>query len=330
MKIGIFSTKKFEEAYFNQLNTGHHELIFIEEGLHANTVSLAKTCEVIALFSNDDCSEEVLKLLKKETAVKYIATRSAGTDHINLEVAKELGFSVANVPQYSPYAIAEHVIAMILALNRKLILADRQVKNYNFLLDDLIGFDLHGKTVGIIGLGRIGGILAKIIHGFGCTILGFDLIKNERLEKKFGVTYTDLDELYKNADIICLQTPLNEHTKHLINQEAIAKMKHGVILINASRGGVVNTEDLIAGLKSGKIGAAGLDVYEKEKGMYFFDHSHEILQDDIFARLLTFKNVLITGHQAFLTSNAIVNIVEETMKHIQDWSLQKKATNELF
>jgi D-lactate dehydrogenase len=330
MRVGIFSTKKFEQEYFNRLNIPQHELLFFEQALTKNSYLKAKDCEAIAIFSNDDCSEAVLNLLHTSTQVKYIATRSAGTDHINLSVAAALGFRVASVPQYSPYAIAEHVIALILALNRKLIIANEQVKNYNFLLDNLIGFDLHGKTVGIIGLGRIGAIVAKIMHGFGCNIIGFDILVNETLQQNYDINYTTLAQLYAESDIICIQTPLNEHTKYLINKTAIAQMKTGVMLINTSRGGVLNTEDVIEGLSSGKIGAAGLDVYEKEKGLFFFDHSNEIQQDKMFAQLLNFKNVLITGHQAFLTSNALDNIIGDTIAHITDWELYKKASDELF
>lgn len=330
MKIAIFSAKKFEIEYFTKLNSSHqHELVFLDVALNAQTYQNAKDCEAISIFTNDDCSEAVLQLLKTNTTVKYIAARSAGTDHINLPVAHQLGFKVAYVPQYSPYAIAEHVVALILALNRKLIQADKKVKNYNFLLDDLIGFDLNGKTVGIIGLGRIGAIVAKIMNGFGCKLIGYDVVVNDDLVNKFDLKYVSLDELYAQSDIICVQTPLNEHTKYLINKDSIAKMKTGVMIINTSRGGVVNTADLIEGLKAGKIGAAGLDVYEKEKGMFFFDHSTDILQDDLFARLLSFKNVLVTGHQAFLTENAINNIIGDTLQHCTDWSLGKAAANEI-
>lgn len=319
MKVAVFSAKEFEIEYFNQLNNSRHELVFFKESLNIETVHLSSDCDAISLFTNDDCSEAVLNLLKSQTKVKFIATRSAGTDHINLKVAKTLEFKVAYVPQYSPYAIAELVITLILALNRKIVQADKKVKQNNFLLDDLIGFDLHGKTVGIIGLGRIGAIVAKILNGFGCKLVGYDLVENAELKQLYGLKYTTLDELYSASDIITIQTPLNEHTKYLINESSISKMKDGVMIINTSRGGVINTVDLLNGLNTGKVGAAGLDVYEKEKGLFFFDHSNEINKDVVFNQLLTFKNVLITGHQGFLTSNAITNIIGDTLQHLSDW-----------
>jgi D-lactate dehydrogenase len=329
MRIAVYSTKKFEVDYFNKLNALQHELVFFEQTLNVDTVNLSKDCDAIAIFTNDDCSDIVLQLLVQNTKVKYIATRSAGIDHINIPKAKILGLRVAYVPQYSPYAIAEHVVALILALNRKLILSDKKVKSYNFLLDDLIGFDLNGKTVGIIGVGRIGGIVAKIMHGFGCKLLGFDLAHNHDLEQQYQLQYTELETLYQHSDIICIQTPLNEHTKYLINKSSISKMKNGVMIINTSRGGVINTVDLIEGIKTGKVGAAGLDVYEKEKGLFFFDHSNDSHDDEVFAQLLCFDNVLVTGHQAFLTENAINNIIGDTLQHCTDWENNQPVKNEL-
>jgi D-lactate dehydrogenase len=300
----------------------------VEESLSLKTVHLAEGFEAISVFTNDDLSEEVLQILAA-MQVKFIATRSAGFDHINICKAEVLEISVANVPEYSPYSIAEHAIALLLALNRKIVRADQNVKDHNFSLDDLIGFDLHGKTIGIIGLGKIGGIVAKILHGFGCRILAFDLYPNQDYIDQYGMEYVSLDQLYQQSDIISIHCPLNNATRHMINEEAIKKMKKGVMLINTGRGAVVDTEALIKGLKEEKIGFAGLDVYENEKGLFFFNHENKILQDDTFARLTTFQNVLITGHQAFLTKEALGSIAETTIENLECFAKGVRPKSEL-
>ncbi|GAL86380.1 lactate dehydrogenase-like oxidoreductase [Sporocytophaga myxococcoides] len=328
MKLAIYSTKPYERKYLESANKGKHELCFFEEALSSETVYRANGCDAISIFTNDDASAEVLEIIKKLN-IRSIAVRAAGYDNVDLKKATELSFKVANVPDYSPYSIAEHTAMLILALNRKVVQADHKVKDYNFLLDELIGFDLNGRTVGIIGVGKIGGILAKIMNGFGCKVLGFDIKENKDYTEKYNLQYVSLDEMYQKADIISLHAPLNEHTKFMINKESISKMKDRVMIVNTGRGGLINTIDAIDALKSGKIGYLGLDVYEKEKGLFFYNHSADIMKDDVFARLLTFKNVIITGHQAFLTDNALKNISDTTIYNIDCWQSGNKSKNEL-
>jgi D-lactate dehydrogenase len=328
MKLTVFSTKNFEKEYLIASNRKNHELQFYKEALNIETCHRAKGSEGIVIFANDDASSAVLEELKK-SGVKYIAIRAAGYDQVNIHCASELGIKVANVPEYSPYAIAEHAVAMMLALNRHIMQSDRNVKNFNFQLDELIGFDMNNKTVGIIGMGRIGKIVAKILFGFGCKILAFDINKDPEAASKYGVEYCSLEALASSSDIITIHAPLNSQTKYLINKDLIGKMKKGVMLINTGRGPVLKTTDVLEALKSGHIGYLGLDVYEHEKGLFFYDHSDEILQDDIFARLLSFKNVLITGHHAFLTKNALKNIADTTFYNIDCWANGAPSPNEL-
>lgn len=328
MKIAVYSAHKFELETLYQANSAKHEIKLIDTYLTPETVALAESCKCVAIFTNDDASAPVLEKLK-DIGVKYLALRSAGYNHVDLQKAKELGLKVANVPEYSPYAVAEHTVALILALNRKLIRANSRVRDLNFSLDGLTGFDMNGMTVGIIGLGKIGRIVARILYGFGCKLVGYDIQEDTELIEKYELQYVGIDELCEISDIITLQVPLNEQTKYIINKEQIANMKKGVMLINTSRGGLLNTREVIAALKTGHIGYLGLDVYEEEKGLFFEDHSENILQDDVIARLLTFKNVLITSHQAFLTTTALKNIAETTIYNVDCWSRNEKSKNEL-
>ncbi len=328
MKVAVYSAHKFEMENLVTANSKKHQLKLIDTYLTPETVPLAKGCDCVALFANDDGSASVLESLK-EVGVKFIALRSAGYNHVNIEKAKELEIKVANVPEYSPYAVAEHTVALMLAMNRKLIRAHSRVRELNFSLDGLTGFDMNGICVGIIGLGRIGGIVAKILHGFGCKLLGYDLDINESLVANYNLRYTTIDNICKEADIITLHVPLNDETRYIIDKEEIEKMKTGVMLVNTSRGGLVNTRQVIVGLKREQIGYLGLDVYEEEKGLFFEDHSEDILQDDVIARLLTFKNVLITSHQAFLTTTALRNISETTIYNIDCWERNENSKNEL-
>ena len=327
-KIAIFSAHKFEIETLNKYNSNNYELKLIETYLNKDTAILADGCQVVSLFVNDDASAPVLEKLHK-LGVQYIALRSAGFNHVDLEKAKELGIGVGRVPDYSPYAIAEHTVALMLALNRKLVRANSRVRELNFTLDGLIGFDMHGKTVGVLGTGKIGAIVAKILHGFGCRLLGFDLYPDQTLKEKYGMEYTTIDHLVEASDIISLHIPLNDHTRYIINEDRIRNMKKGVMLINTSRGGLVNTKHVIDGLKNGQIGYLGLDVYEEEKGLFFEDHSTDILQDDVIARLMTFSNVLITSHQAFLTENALGNISQTTFENIRRWEANEGNPNNL-
>jgi len=328
MKVAVFSFHEFERPFLDAANAGKHELKYIESSLSAHTAILAHDCEVVSIFTNDDASAEVLDLLHQE-GIRYLALRSAGFNHVDLDKAKALGMKVARVPAYSPYAIAEHTVALMLALNRKLIRANQRVRDMNFSLNGLTGFDMNGKTVGVIGTGKIGQILIKILHGFGCRILAMDLEEHQDLKKKYGVEYTSVEYLCRQSDIISLQVPLNEHTRYLINKKTIALMKKGVMLINTSRGALVDTKAVIKGLKSRHIGTFGMDVYEEEDGLFFEDHSGDILQDDTIARLMTFPNVLITAHQAFLTDTALGNIADTTLVNINAFANEQTSGNEL-
>lgn len=318
----------FEKEYLLNANQDKHELILIENRLNKQSAVLAQQCEAVSLFSSDDASGEVLDILHKQ-GVRYIALRSAGFNHVDLVKAKTLGIRVARVPAYSPHAIAEHTMALILALNRKLIRAHNRIMELNFSLDGLVGFDMNGKTVGLIGTGKIGQVFAKIARGFGCRVLAFDQQVNTRLVEELQVEYVDLETLYAQSDIISLHVPLNEQTRYIINEKSLQQMKPGVMLVNTSRGGLVDTKALINGLKSKHIGSVALDVYEEEEGLFFEDHSEDILQDDLIARLMTFKNVLITSHQAFLTATALSNIADTTIANLDGFEEGQPLETEL-
>lgn len=328
MKTTIFSTHKFEEPYLVKANNDKHHLKLLESRLTEETAILAAGSKTISLFTGDDASANVLEKLNA-IGIQNIALRSAGFNHVDLAKATELDIRVARVPAYSPYAIAEHTMALILALNRKLIKAHNRVRDQNFSLNGLTGFDLNGKTVGVIGTGKIGSVFVKILHGFGCKILVQDIVEDENLINFYNVSYTDCETICKESDIISLHVPLTPSTKHLINAKHISMMKHGVMLINTSRGGLVDTKAVIEGLKTKKIGYFGIDVYEEEEGLFFEDHSDDILQDDVIARLMTFNNVLITSHQAFLTETALTNIAETTIYNLDCFEKQILSGNEV-
>lgn len=329
MKITAFSVHDFEKNYLLKYNNGKHDLIMYDVPLNTSTAYLAKGCNAVSLSVADDASESVLELLKKN-GIKYITLRSAGYDHVDVKYANSIGLKVSRVPDYSPYAIAEHSVALMLALNRKLIQADRKIHDLDFRIDDLIGFDMHEETVGIIGTGRIGSVTARILNGFGCRILAYDKDPDESLMKYYSVRYTSLNNLLSESRIITLHLPLTAETRYIIDAEAIGRMRKGVMLINTGRGPLVNTEAVVEGLKHGQIGAFGADVYEREKFLFFEDHSGEILQDELFARLLSFKNVLITGHQAFLTDTALRNIARVTIKNLDSYKLYGKSENDII
>ena len=328
MRVIIFSTHGFEKEFLLSANQQRHELVFIEVSLSSHTVHLAQGFDAVSIFVNDKASTLIIDELYK-LGVRNIALRSAGFNHVDYKRAKEVGMRVARVPAYSPYAVAEHAVTLMLALNRNIIRAHNRIMDLNFSLDGLTGFDMRGKTVGIIGTGKIGVVMAEILHGFGCTLLAYDITENEDLKNRIHVTYSSLETLCKEADIISLHCPLNEATKYLINKETIQWMKNKVMLINTSRGGLVKTRDVIDGLKEGKIGYFGMDVYEEEEHLFFGDHSEEILQDETIARLLTFRNVLITGHQAFLTKEALQNIAVTTINNLNCFEEKKLCVTEL-
>ncbi len=323
----IYSYHGFDKPYFETVGHNELQLSFTDQVLSVETASLSKGCKAVSLFSNDDASAPVLEQLYRN-GVRFIALRSAGYNHVNLNSAKQLGIRVARVPAYSPFSVAEHAVALMLALNRKLILSNSRVMERNFSLDGLTGFDMNGKTVGIIGTGKIGSTAARILHGFGCRLLAFDIVENE-IKQRYQVEYTNPETLYRESDIITLHLPLNEQTHYFIDRTAIDHMKSGVMLINTSRGGLVNTDEVIRSLKSEHIGYFGMDVYEKEQGLFFEDHSGDILQDDTIARLMTFPNVLITGHQAFLTDTALSNMCKTTLYNLDCFAKGLPSGNEL-
>jgi D-lactate dehydrogenase len=327
MKVLVYSIHGFDKSFLETAAEGKHELAFTEKALNLDTVSLSTGFDSVALFSNDDASAEVLEKLS-QNGVKYITLRSVGYDHVDLKKANELGIKVANVPEYSPYAIAEHGVAMLLMLNRKLLEAQELIKKQDFRLDTLVGFDLHGKTVGIIGTGKIGFAFAHIMFGFGCKLLAYDPVQNPKASS-IGMKYTSLEELLETSDVVSLNCPLNEHTHYLIDAPQLALMKPHAILINTARGGVVNTKALIHSLESGHLGGACLDVYEKEKGLFFYDHSNTILNDDMYMHLRSFNNVLITGHQAFLTHEALKGIADISLHNLTCWENNLPCENEL-
>ncbi|ADI14619.1 2-hydroxyacid dehydrogenase [Truepera radiovictrix] len=312
MDLAIFSTKPYDRRFFEAANAEHgHGLHFFEPRLTPETASLAAGFTGVCAFVNDVLSAPVLRELAAG-GTKLIALRSAGFNHVDLGAAQELGLTVARVPAYSPYAVAEHALALILTLNRKTHRAFNRVREGNFALDGLLGFDLHGKTVGVVGTGKIGLIFARIAAGFGCEVLAYDPYPNPEARAR----YVPLPELLGAADIVSLHCPLTPETYHLIGKEAVAQMKPGAMLINTSRGALVDTRAVIHGLKSGQIGALGLDVYEEEADLFFEDLSDRVIQDDVFTRLLTFPNVLITGHQGFFTVEALDNIAHTTLRNV--------------
>lgn len=328
MKVAFYSIHKFEKDYIIEANNNKHELLFFDEVLSEKTVEFAKGCMAICIFVADKTVAIILKELFA-IGIRFIVLRSAGYNHIDLDEAKRLDFMVARVPEYSPFSVAEHAVTLMLSLNRQIVHAHNRIAEMNFSLDGLIGFDMHGKTVGIIGTGKIGCQMAQILKGFGCTILAFDTTENESLKKDFNVSYVDLKSIWSDSDIISLHLPLTPKTKNIIGKKSISMMKKGIMLINTSRGGLVKTTAVIDGIKSGKIGYFGMDVYEEEDGLFFEDHSQDILQDDIIARLMTFKNVLITSHQAFLTDTALKNIAETTIYNLDCFEKGVLSGNEL-
>jgi D-lactate dehydrogenase len=277
---------------------------------------------------NDRLDAQALDVLRR-SGVQLAALRSAGFNHVDLPAARAAGIRVVRVPEYSPYAVAEHAVALLLALNRKIHRAFNRVREANFSLDGLVGFDLHGKTAGLIGTGRIGAVMATILHGFGCHLLAADPRPDTALAGALGLRYVDAQDLYRQADVISLHVPLTAATRHMIDAGALASMKPGVVLINTGRGALIDTRALIDALKTGRVGAAGLDVYEEEERVFFRDLSDHVLQDDVLARLLTFPNVLITAHQGFLTREALHNIAEATLASIHAFERGEPLVNEV-
>ena len=329
MKITVFSTKPFERPYLNAAAGPAHELRFVEENLGPETTALAAGTEAVAIFSTDDASAAVLEALHG-LGIRFLTIRATGHEQVDLARARQLGLRVANVPEYSPHAIAEHAVALMLALNRRLRQADQQLRAHDFRLDELIGFDMHGKTVGIVGLGHIGGVVAGILHGFGCRLLGYDPVPNPAFTIQFGLAYTTLDDLCAQADIITLHAPMVPHAPYLIDAARLAHMKPGVMLINTSRGAELDTAAAVAALETGQLGYLGLDVYEREQQLFFVDHTQHPPTDALFARLLTLPNVLVTGHQAFLTREALEHIAATTRRNLDGWAAGQPVPTELL
>jgi D-lactate dehydrogenase len=333
MDVAVFNTKSYDRTYLTAANLHQaggespHRLHFLEPRLTTETVALAQDFPAVCVFINDQLDRPTLEHLAHH-GTQLVATRSAGFNHIDLDAAAAVGIAVARVPAYSPYAVAEHAMALILTLNRKTHRANNRVREGNFALEGLMGFDLFGCTVGIIGTGKIGGILARILHGFGCHLLGYDLYQNPAC-LELGMDYVPLPELLGRSHIISLHCPLTPDSYHLIDGAAIAQMRPDVMLINTSRGGLVDTLAVIDGLKSGQIGYLGLDVYEQEADLFFENLSDQVIQDDTFQRLLTFPNVLITGHQAFFTRNALAKIAEVTIANISQFAKGQPLSNEV-
>jgi len=329
MKVAVFSTKPYDQQFLELANReAHgHDLVFLETRLNGTTVSLAKGFEAVCVFVNDQVDATVLKALA-EGGTRVVALRCAGFNNVDLKAAKANNIKVVRVPAYSPHAVAEHSVALMLSLNRQIHRAHNRIREGNFALEGLLGFDLHGRTVGIIGTGQIGFEVARIMLGFGCQVLGYDPHPSSACEQ-LGVRNVGLDELLAQADIITLHCPLTPDTHHLINAQAIRQTKPGVMLINTSRGAIIDTSAVIEGLKSGHIGYLGLDVYEEEGDLFFEDLSNLVLQDDVFARLLTFPNVLITGHQAFFTRNALQSIAQITLGNLTELEQKGQCGNQL-
>ncbi|KIC03113.1 2-hydroxyacid dehydrogenase [Flavobacterium sp. AJR] len=325
-KITFFSAQPYDKTFFNKHNCEFgFDLEFFETQLNKHTVSLIQGSNIICVFVNDIVDEAVIKQLA-EKGVKIIALRCAGFNNVNLEAAKKHGIHVCRVPAYSPEAVAEHAMAMILTLNRKTHKAYNRVREQNFSLNGLLGFDLHGKTIGIIGTGNIGKAFSKIGKGFGCRILAYDIVSNPEMEKE-GVVFTDLETVFKESDIISLHCPLNEKTKHIINKDSLTQMKNSVMIINTSRGGLIETASVIEALKDGKVGYLGIDVYEQEEKLFFRDLSEDIIKDDAIQRLMSFPNVLVTAHQAFFTSEALTQIALVTYNNIKELLIRKDLEN---
>jgi D-lactate dehydrogenase len=326
MKIAVFSTKSYDQEFFENANRSQeHELTFFKPRLTSETWSLASGFPVVCVFVNDILNKDCLERLAK-SGTKLIALRCAGYNNVDLEAASQLGIQVVRVPAYSPYSVAEHTVALIMTLNRKIHRSYSRVREGNFSLDGLLGFDLHGKTVGIVGTGKIGIAFAKIMHGFGCKLIGFDPNPHTELAAE-GLRYASIDQLFADSDIVSLHCPLTPSTRHLVNQDSISLFKKGVMLINTSRGAVIDTKAVIPALKSGQIGSLGIDVYEEEADYFFEDLSDQAIADDTLARLLTFPNVIVTGHQAFFTMEAMSAIAAITLQNVLDWEKTGNSAN---
>jgi D-lactate dehydrogenase len=327
MKVALFSAKSYDKEFFDQFNDSAHLFTYFDAPLNKDTAKLCDGFDAVCVFVNDKMDKKTITLLA-QYGVKLIVLRCAGFNNVDLITAKEQQIKVFRVPAYSPNAIAEHAVALILTLNRKTHKAYNRIRENNFSLKKLTGFNLNGKTIGVIGTGKIGVEFCKIMLGFGCNVLAYDIFENEDLKKR-GVVYQTFEEILKVADIISLHCPLNPETQHLIDGEAFKKMKNGVMIINTSRGADIDTKQAIKALKSGKLGYLGIDVYEQEEHLFFKDLSESIIKDDVIARLMSFPNVLLTAHQGFFTNEALEQIVKITIQNITDFENGKTTDCEV-
>ena len=328
-KIAFFGAKPYDIASFDKVNEKYNYDIRYHKGhLNPNNVVLTQDTDAVCIFVNDTADAAVIDAMV-DNGVKLLALRCAGFNNVDLKAAKGK-LPVVRVPAYSPYAVAEYSLALMLSLNRKIHRAYWRTRDGNFSLNGLMGFDMHGKTIGIIGTGKIAKILIRLLKGFGMRILAYDLYPDMKFAGEEGISYVSLDELYRESDIISLHCPLTDQTKYMIDKDSIDKMKEGVMIINTGRGQLINTNDLIEGLKEKKIAAAGLDVYEEEGEYFYEDKSDKIIDDDVLARLLSFNNVIVTSHQAFFTKEALHNIAETTLQNIEDFRCHRPLVNEVI
>jgi len=324
MKVTVFSTKPYDRHFLAKFNTTH-ELVFIENHLTAETAALADGSPAVCAFVNDTLDAAALSALATR-GTRFIAMRCAGYNNVDLTAVKSLGLKIARVPAYSPYAVAEHSVALLLAVNRHVHKAYNRVREGNFSIDGLMGSDLHGKTVGVIGTGTIGAIFARIMRGFGCEVIAHDIRENQECLDQ-GVRYVPLEEIFTRSHAISLHCPLTPESHHLIDAKSLSLMREGVFIVNTSRGALIDTEAAIAAIKSGTIGGLALDVYEEESDLFFEDLSFQIIHDDIFMRLTTFPNVIVTGHQAFFTKEAMENIATTTLSNLTDFESGNDCAN---
>ncbi|MEL6866913.1 MAG: 2-hydroxyacid dehydrogenase [Bacteroidota bacterium] len=328
MKVAMFSTQPYDQQYFEKYNDRSSiEITFFKTNLGIKTAKLSKGFDAVCVFVNDVIDEATIQTIS-QNGVQLIALRCAGFNNVDMEAARKYQVKVLRVPAYSPEAVAEHTVALILTLNRKTHKAYNRIREGNFSLNRLMGFNLNGKTVGVIGTGKIGLALCRILKGFGCRLIAYDLYESNEL-KNLGVQYTTLAQVLQQSDVLSLHCPLTRATKHLINKDSIAAMKDGVMIINTSRGGLVNTADIIEGLMSQKIGYLGIDVYEQEEHLFFKDLSERIIQDEFILRLNSFPNVLITSHQAYFTEEAMKEITLTTLDNLESFAMGKELRNEV-
>ncbi|MEG9328407.1 2-hydroxyacid dehydrogenase [Salinimicrobium catena] len=327
MKVAVFSSKSYDREYLNRFNNERHELVFFDAALNSHTTSLSLGYEAVCVFVNDKLDPETIKQLQ-ENGVRLIALRCAGFNNVDLPSAEDKGIKVVRVPAYSPHAVAEHAVALILSLSRKIHKAYNRIREGNFSLEKLVGFNLFGKTVGVVGTGQIGAIFCEIMLGFGCRVLAYDPRESDALKQK-GVEYCTFDELVRQADIISLNCPLTPETYHLLDKNVFDRIKKGTMIINTGRGAVIKTSDAIDALRSGKLGYLGIDVYEQEENLFFRDLSESIIPDEQILQLITFPNVLITSHQGFFTHEALEEIAATTIKNLSDFEEGRTLENEV-